>query len=140
MKELTDSKEAQLKGKVHPTFPRQIARAYFLVLALFFTFHFHVPGSAQGPMCLGCDCAYVCGRISTWSVCASRYEEAHPTTMSSTTVRQAKWEEEKEKGEEVKGGLGQEQLQGKVVQEAREVVRKDMRTRPAPAHRCSCTG
>jgi hypothetical protein len=29
--------------------------------------------------------------------------------MSSTTVRQAMWEEEKEKGEEVKRGWGQEQ-------------------------------
>ena len=67
----------------------------------------HVPWSAQGTMCVGCDCAYVCGRTSTWIVCASRYEEAHPTTMSSMTVRQAKWEEEKEKGEEVKGGMGQ---------------------------------
>jgi hypothetical protein len=35
LKELTESKEAQLKGKVNPTFPREIARAYFLVLARF---------------------------------------------------------------------------------------------------------
>ena len=44
LKELTESKEAQLKGKVHPTFPREIARAYFLCsLAL----PSHVPGSAR---------------------------------------------------------------------------------------------